>query len=640
MIEENITTKDNGVDKPGRQLRTLVEATEPDKIKNKQFSIRKVNSKILNERAPRVAKVPERSIEKRMTPNTQANLRKRSVTLQPIKRVRPPLPRQLTAIVPNKPEPRPKPKHATTVKPKSTSVLPCPKPQPSTEDIKVKDDEDSTPAFSIIKRNITNIGNTGLRSHGYISGVDEWIKKNRLEPGTKVFVISAGYPEIRKALEDRGWIQNPDFESTCYHLKYSLRSKDIDYGSLSDNQIANHFGKANGLTTKAGICKTLKNSVWACAEDEDSYFPKCFETHDREEYEAFLQYYKILRAESILRKLVALGDTGQRDSLEYARLIDTQAEVAVRVVERRLVDLDDMIDMPDFQDITDAEWQVIMQGEKTKEDVQNIIRNQNAKRYEKMLKKKKKKKKKAKKIGEDMEEEGDGEEGEEAQRPDIEIKIIDILKALEAKYPQAVLTGADNIWIVKPSGLSRGRGIRLYNSLEEINFHLKSKDSCWIIQKYIENPFLYQGRKLDMRQWVMVTDWNPLTVWFYDECYVRLSSSQYCKDNLKNRFSHLTNTIVNKRSSNFTEEDCLLSQDSFAEYLASIHGGDPFYQKIQPAMKSIVKNAMLCVQDMVDNRKNSNEIYGFDFCIDDSMKLWLIEVNSSPAWDTTSVHAM
>ena len=37
---------------------------------------------------------------------------------------------------------------------------------------------------------------------------------------------------------------------------------------------------------------------------------------------------------------------------------------------------------------------------------------------------------------------------------------------------------------------------------------------------------------------------------------------------------------------------------------------------------------------MVDNRKNCFEFFGYDFMVDESLRVWLIEVNSSPSMES------
>ena len=38
----------------------------------------------------------------------------------------------------------------------------------------------------------------------------------------------------------------------------------------------------------------------------------------------------------------------------------------------------------------------------------------------------------------------------------------------------------------------------------------------------------------------------------------------------------------------------------------------------------------MCAQDMLENRKNSSEVYGYDFMLDQDFNIWLLEVNASP----------
>jgi hypothetical protein len=58
---------------------------------------------------------------------------------------------------------------------------------------------------------------------------------------------------------------------------------------------------------------------------------------------------------------------------------------------------------------------------------------------------------------------------------------------------------------------------------------------------------------------------------------------------------------------------------------------------IKPQIEDIVTWSLLCVIDQITHRKNSFELYGYDFMLstgpDGKPKVWLIEVNSSPACD-------
>jgi len=45
-------------------------------------------------------------------------------------------------------------------------------------------------------------------------------------------------------------------------------------------------------------------------------------------------------------------------------------------------------------------------------------------------------------------------------------------------------------------GLSRGRGIRCYDNIENLLDAIVAKDLRWVAQKYIENPLIVKSRKV------------------------------------------------------------------------------------------------------------------------------------------------
>ena len=112
--------------------------------------------------------------------------------------------------------------------------------------------------------------------------------------------------------------------------------------------------------------------------------------------------------------------------------------------------------------------------------------------------------------------------------------LCGVLGRLMANNEQFAVDGVEqsqNLWIVKPSAKSRGRGIQTFGDVGKLLDYVEVGDgrgsgALWVVQKYIENPLLIANRKFDMRQWVLVTDWNPLTIYFYNENYVRFSAEE------------------------------------------------------------------------------------------------------------------
>lgn len=114
-------------------------------------------------------------------------------------------------------------------------------------------------------------------------------------------------------------------------------------------------------------------------------------------------------------------------------------------------------------------------------------------------------------------------------------------------------TGGKERWIVKPPASARGTGISVVHRWSQI-----PKKRAVVVQQYLSRPMLIRGAKFDLRLYVLVTSFNPLRVYIYQDGLVRFASVKYNEDinYLSDRFMHLTNYSINKTSATYTSNDC------------------------------------------------------------------------------------
>ncbi|KAJ8409000.1 hypothetical protein AAFF_G00240210 [Aldrovandia affinis] len=483
----------------------------------------------------------------------------------------------------------------------------------------------------------------------------------------KVFSIQGPYPVVRASLRARGWVeyrlprpapsvgwrqedegddQDDSTDEDCseeverdyppddiYELMsrlvrnetvyffWTMRRDTLDYRSLRKEQITNHYAKAGSFTTKVGLCVNLRNLRWFDSADPDTFFPRCYRLGAEDEKHAFIEDFRRTACSSLLQCVVerCCGEQAEEERPGSSGSSEMQGQkkrrravqlVGPRIIESALHVCQDYLDSLDHHDIDiSMETPPSLTNQQWAELLHNFY----------MV----------------------AHEGVGIQDC---AKYLDrcqaMLRRLREVSPQLDTDGIHNMWIVKPGAMSRGRGIICVKHLEEILKLVDCdpaliKDSKWVVQKYLERPLLIHGTKFDLRQWFLVTDWNPLTVWFYKECYLRFSTQPYSVERLDSSV-HLCNNSIQKHFQPSQQrhpevpEDNMWSSVQFQAFLRRQGQVALWDGVVVPGMKQAVVHALQTAQDLVESRRSSFELYGADFMLGRDLRPWLIEINGSP----------
>jgi tubulin monoglycylase TTLL3/8 len=421
--------------------------------------------------------------------------------------------------------------------------------------------------------------------------LESWKHSQGYSKSVRVFIIQGDYPELKKALQQKGWVENPDIRSLHFNLLWARSAKFPS--KLQDWQIINHFPRNFEISAKWNFCENIKKLKHFYDIDHLNFYPRCYRVCSQE-IEDFVNMFKLNKAISILKSYLLLKKSNSNEKLF----------TCMKICRRWCFYIEKNTKSPNEKFLVHpSEWKVI--NSNYLYEIQNEF-----KRIHK----------------------------ENVQDSTISLESVqESLLKLEQLDPQYHISGTKDIWIVKPGRKSRGREIMLFNNLEDIKNYTQNPQQ-WVIQKYIENPMLINNKKFDIRQWVLVSNCEPLTIWVYKYSYLRFTVENYDSSDLTNQFIHLTNNSISKHSQKFSKSEiagCMWHISQFIEYLTEKYNKNYWEEVIFPKICEIVKWSLVSIGNL--GRKNCFEVFGYDFMIDNKLKPWLLEVNSSPAMDYSTV---
>ncbi|XP_021099108.1 inactive polyglycylase TTLL10, partial [Heterocephalus glaber] len=211
-------------------------------------------------------------------------------------------------------------------------------------------------------------------------------------------------------------------------------------------------------------------------------------------------------------------------------------------------------------------------------------------------------------------------------------------------------------WICKPTASNQGKGIFLIRSQEDLTalqakihssedgaLHCKMSfggPQARVVQRYIQNPLLLNGKKFNVRSYLLIACAVPYMV-FFGHGYAHLTLSLY-NPHSSDLSSHLTNQFMQKQSPLYMslKEDTVWSMDHLNCYINDKFQRtkglpqDWVFTTFTKRMQQIMAHCLLAVKSKLECKLGYFDLIGCDFLIDENFKVWLLEMNSNPALHT------
>ena len=220
--------------------------------------------------------------------------------------------------------------------------------------------------------------------------------------------------------------------------------------------------------------------------------------------------------------------------------------------------------------------------------------------------------------------------------------------ALERALDSGQLQGGGT-FIVKPLNSSRGRGIFITSDIDELEY-----DAKLLVQEYIAHPYLLpqMPNKFDLRIYVLVTSFEPLRAYTFDQGLARFATQPYVvpsADDLGERCAHLTNYSINKKDGDYVanadaDDDSSGHKWSLAACFRALAENGVDVPSLRKRIDAMLAKTLIAAQTHVTQKYAQHfrrrgacfELFGFDVMLDADVRPWLIEVNVSPDLASTS----